>query len=58
MRQRILLGGQLAVLSVVILTIVWYRDFLQETFKPIRELFPVPGKSDDIRDRQTQTDHI
>ncbi|KAK7749703.1 hypothetical protein SLS53_000282 [Cytospora paraplurivora] len=43
MRQRIILGGQIAVLSLVVLLVVWYRETLAEKFEPIQRLFPKPG---------------
>ncbi|KUI61197.1 Alpha-1,3-mannosyltransferase CMT1 [Cytospora mali] len=44
MRQTIIIGGQIAVLSLVVLLILCYRDALAETFEPIQRLFPKPGK--------------
>lgn len=45
MRRRIIIGGQIALLSLVVLLGLWYRDALTERFEPIQRLFPKPGES-------------
>lgn len=45
MRRRIIVGGQIALLSLLVLLALWYRDTLAETFKPIERIFPSPGES-------------
>lgn len=45
MRRRTIVGGQIALLSLLILIALWYRDTLAETFEPIERIFPNPGES-------------
>lgn len=44
MRQRIIIGGQVALLSLIVVLALWYRDELAERFEPIQRLFPKPGE--------------
>lgn len=45
MRPRLTVGGQLAVLSLLAVLALWYRDTLLERFEPIQRFFPALGES-------------
>ncbi|KAJ0116156.1 hypothetical protein J7T55_005102 [Diaporthe amygdali] len=44
MRLRLIVGGQVAILSLLVVLALWYRDSLEEKFKPIQKFFPVTGE--------------
>lgn len=46
MHTQVLWGGRIAVLSLLIVMIVWYHDELIERFEPIQRLLPSQGESD------------
>lgn len=44
MRLRLIVGGQVAILSLLVVLALWYRDTLSERFEPIQRLFPSSGE--------------
>lgn len=45
MQTKILWGGRIAVLSLLIVLIFWYHNELVERFEPIQRLLPSQGES-------------
>lgn len=45
MRPRLIVCWRLAVLSLLAVLALWYRDTLLEGFEPIQRFFPAPGES-------------
>lgn len=45
MRLRLIVGAQVAILSLLVVLALWYRDTLSERFEPIQRLFPASSES-------------
>ncbi|KAG6357091.1 hypothetical protein INS49_014968 [Diaporthe citri] len=44
MRLRLIVGRQVAILSLLVVLALWYRDTLSERFEPVQRLFPASGE--------------
>ncbi|KAI7781532.1 alpha-mannosyltransferase cmt1 [Diaporthe eres] len=45
MRLRLIVGVQVAILSLLVVLALWHRDTLSERFEPIQVFFPASGES-------------